>query len=483
MKKFKLLLTLAVVAILAAGVLVGCSSQFELDPNETPHKVTYCANGGLIENRAELYYYYPDEGLILTPTTDGDVENAVRVGYTLLGWAKADVDASGNPVLLDEPLYPNDGGVWVTEDGAITESQFAEMDKIGNTYTKKYYSYDVNDLFEFKGTYVTEHLVLVAVWGVYNQYVVVDKDAEGNWVDFSELYAVEDGVVTDKVTEDEAILAKYTNNLTKISNATGVISSRDGLDDSYDALGREGYTLIRYYLDEECAVELTFPYTATKPLTPIYYTEIEGDYTLVSSYSEFRDAVRADENIYLMKDVDFANKGVDNNGSTYTSILQGNGKKLLNVSVVIEQTQCKEGAANVYGGLFGTLDGATVKDVEINITVNFEIGVNPNDNDPSTALDDIGTERDAVCYVGVFAGALIGEYSISGVTVNATCMESRSVVNGDRVYNPEKNRWEYEQVPNSYEVEVFFADWQGIEGAESDDKIVNSTVNRPEASN
>ena len=475
MKKLKLLLTLAVVAILAAGVLVGCTTQFEIDPNETPHKVTYCSNGGTIEKKTELYFYHPEGGLINEPTTDGIVENAVRVGYSLVGWAKADVNPDGTPVLLDEPLYPHDGGVWMSQDGAISEDQFAEAGKLGYTLEKKYYSYDERNLFDFSGAYATEDVVLVAVWGMYNRFMVVDKDENGDWVDFSELYAVNGDEVTNIVTTDEAILEKYKGNLTDISNATGVINRKQLVDNVYNVV-REGYTAIRYFLDEACTVELTFPYTATKPLTPIYYTELEGEYSIVTNAKQFSDAVKADANIYLLNDIDFDGATVDNSRK-YTAIFDGNNKKLTNISVTVQQTVCKEGAQNVYGGLFGTVDGATIKNVEIDIAVTFEIGVDPAEGNYGmyTPFEDQGTERDAVCYVGMLAGALKGEYSISGVTINAAYAITRSIIDGDMVFDDESGDWITDMFENEYEVTVNFADWQGID-VENDDKITDSSV-------
>lgn len=482
MKKLKLLLTLAVVAILATGVLVGCSAKFEIDPAVTPHKVTYCANGGHMGEASEVYYYYQDNAPIIAPMSSGTVKNAVHKEFTLLGWVKAELNPDGTPKLRETPVSENDGGILVCEeDGpfADTEDVISLEDRLGHKYKRWYYSYDMSDgFYDFAGGRVGENLVLVAVWGVYNQFFVVPKDAEGNWVDFSDLYALdENNAVTDKVTKEEEILARYSGNLTAITNAQNEIKNKGNVDPSYKNV-RDGNTVLNYYLDEECTVELTFPHQAQRPLTPIYYKEIEGVYDLVTDFSGFRDAVRANRNIYLMNDIDFAGKNVDFNTREYRGTIKGNGNKLNNISVTIQQTVCMEGEENVYGGLFGVLNGATIKDVEINIAITFEIGVDPageGNYGQYTPINDQGTERDAVCYVGMLAGSIEGECVISGVVINATCAETRSTIMGKVNYDENKQPIP-EMFENEYEVEVEFGGWQGKD-VEDDERITDSAIN------
>lgn len=62
-----------------------------------------------------------------------------------------------------------------------------------------------------------------------------------------------------------------------------------------------------------------------------YLDLIEGEYTLVETYREFRSAVSRNENIYLLGDIDFDGKEMC--FDDYSGEILGNGYKMINLTV------------------------------------------------------------------------------------------------------------------------------------------------------
>lgn len=95
----------------------------------------------------------------------------------------------------------------------------------------------------------------------------------------------------------------------------------------------EGYTSLGY-LDSEgnpWNKAFTHPGGDSDLAIKVYLDLIEGEYTLVETYREFRSAVSRNENIYLLGDIDFDGKEMC--FDDYSGEILGNGYKMINLTV------------------------------------------------------------------------------------------------------------------------------------------------------
>lgn len=109
-KKFKNVLLLLLVAMLAICTLAGCASYRKtkdqlIADNGYNASVCYYANGGKInkDNMRELYYKAGTKALEIGAVnpTSGKLE-LTRMNYTFGGWYFVELDKDGNPIFLDE---------------------------------------------------------------------------------------------------------------------------------------------------------------------------------------------------------------------------------------------------------------------------------------------------------------------------------------------------------------------------------------------
>ena len=148
----------------------------------------------------------------------------------------------------------------------------------------------------------------------------------------------------------------------------------------------EGYTSLGY-LDSEgnpWNKAFTHPGGDSDLAVKVYLDLIEGEYTLVESYREFRNAISRNENIYLLKDIDFDGKEMC--FDSYSGEILGNGYKLMNLTV--DYNTLKSGLKGelnpdgtlensmkdtLYISLFFELKDASIKDLTIeNLLIDVE---------------------------------------------------------------------------------------------------------------
>ncbi len=102
----------------------------------------------------------------------------------------------------------------------------------------------------------------------------------------------------------------------------------------------------------------------------VYLDLIEGDYTVVKTANQFRNALSRGQNIYLYNDIDFDEDEI--NFSSYSGTILGNGYTVSNFTIGYDDSRTGlkgelddlTGAANhLYVSLFFELKGATIKDL------------------------------------------------------------------------------------------------------------------------
>lgn len=455
MKKIKCFLIVSLIVILALGVFVGCNKVGGVDRETYPNKITYCANGGNLKGKTERYLYVQDGVRAIEPILDPSaiIEQPIYSGYKFLGWAKGKVDSEGNPVLRDTPVNRADGGVWMNADGAISE----KAGRVDPTAQHKYYDYDVNDMWNFSTDLVTEDIVLVAVWGELNKFIIANK-VDGEWEDLGDLIA-------GNVTEEDERYEGYQARLYNVTDSNGTRILAKDINDAYEDQ-HAGYTVIKYYFDKEFTQPVYFPCTVDDVITVIYCQEIEGDYDIVDEFSEFRDAIKNNNNVYLLGDISMAGKDVSvfAGYNTYTGTILGNDHTISDISVEIKQVACEEGEQNTYTAFLGDLSGATIKELTLDIEVEFVIGINPTPTDADVEKGMDGTERDAICYVGMLARSMKG-CTLEDVTVTAEYDITRALIGlGDWHLDENFNSVET-KIPNTFEVEVRVGSYQAIESS------------------
>ncbi len=143
-----------------------------------------------------------------------------------------------------------------------------------------------------------------------------------------------------------------------------------------------GYTNLReYYYDSACTQPVEFPYThklqTGAEVERVYVKRIEGTYTLVSSTTEFRNAMRGGTSMYLTADIDFAEEDTSVNVITnYAGTIVGNNRTVKNFAVSYSDT----GVGQQNYGLFRRL-GANAKISNItfeNVTITVTHRGNPS---------------------------------------------------------------------------------------------------------
>ncbi len=459
MKKLKYLLFLVLAAIAAVGVLAGCSSDYvsDADTGVTPYTLTYCANGGLLTtgikgiSKYEAIFRVMDGVQAFDPSVDTNiVAEPSRPGYIFMGWAKGKVDEEGKPALLDEPLNG-------TLDGSIHVNKFGSLgpDITDKTGTERicYYDYDRNDLWDFSKDKVTENTCLVAVWENYNKYIIAQRDDSGEWEDYDDVLA------DDFVLGEGPVYEKYAD---RFVNARGTGITESALKEAYQN-ARPNHTALKFYKDEACTEEITFPFIVNDLVTIIYYKEVEyeGIFELVSNARDFNSAISNGKNIYLMGDIEdvksnngdySANMGnMCKSAKPYTGEIRGNGYSITGVMTAVDQVISERGSFNKYGGFFGELKGAQIYDLNIEYTTRFTIGV-----DPTNALSG-ASSNDSECHFGLFASVMNG-CVFHNVKVNVKYEVVRSIVDGESYVGPD-GKLVVPQVPNTYDVDVKVYNW------------------------
>ncbi|MCH5163451.1 MAG: hypothetical protein J1F36_00370 [Clostridiales bacterium] len=445
MRKFKCLLMVSLIAILATGILAGCSIGGGIYiPPEVDHLVTYCGNGGMINNKVERYIYVQDDVHAFDPFGGTSViEPVVRPAYRFVGWKVCKVDENGKPLLRDTAISSTDGGVYVTENGtgdAIAESDIPNYKDV----VLKYYDYEDTE-WVFTRDRVTKDVVLVAIWAEYNKFIIADHNND----EWENLEALTD----DSFTFESAVYKQYADRLVDATYNGGAQISNDDVKNSYK-VARPNNTALKFYYDKECENEMEFPIAADKLVTVVYYKEIDGVFELVNDAVDFTNAIKNNLNVYLLKDIELGKYTVVD--AVYTGTIEGNGYTLSGGKTTINQVHWtgESSEGNTYGGIFGALENATIKNLTINTIVTFEIGV-----DPDAERKTEGSDVDRECYVGIFAKSM-ENCTLVNVNINAEYEVTRKEIY--KTWRDENNKLQGGYVENDYDVTVYVDGWQAI---------------------
>ena len=158
----------------------------------------------------------------------------------------------------------------------------------------------------------------------------------------------------------------------------------------------EGYTSLGY-LDENGKPwnkAFTHPGGDSDVAVKVYLDLIEGEYTLVETYKEFRNAITRNENIYLLNDIDFDGRNREMCFDSYSGEILGNGHKLMNLTVdyntlksglkgeLNEDGTLDNSSRNtLYISLFFELEDATIKDLTFeNLIIDVDTSLKDIDN-------------------------------------------------------------------------------------------------------
>lgn len=169
----------------------------------------------------------------------------------------------------------------------------------------------------------------------------------------------------------------------------------------------EGYTSLGYLDEEGNAWNANFKHPGgDKDLTiKVYLDLIEGEYSVVKTAKQFKNALSRNQNIYLYNDIDFDEDEI--NFNNYSGTILGNGYTVSNFTIGYDDSRTGlkgelddlNGSSNhLYVSLFFSLDNAVIKDLTF-----------------KEAIVDIDTRNSSIKYL-VFAPLAI--------TMNNTTLEN-----------------------------------------------------------
>lgn len=393
MKKITKFMITAALLLGTMLCLSACSDNWEapyasLDQNSYNVSVRFDANGGMFAGTSDVSVvdvFSLENGIkssdgtvgfyLLSPDDAQRAQGAYSIsrnGYFLAGWYSertARVDENGNP--LDE--Y----GVLCSESGREQGYSYSglwnfESDKLSLPAT---------------GDYKAEEpvMTLYAAWVPYINYNFYTVDAEGN--------------------------AQFLETVQSIDMYIPEWSEKSGKLDMNDFPERDGYTLDTASLSAGLSEPLTETIygkdhyvdyetgTSSVESVTIYTTWLEGEWFKIYTAEQFYSNARLDGNYLICADLDFTDavwspaliKG------KFTGSIHGNGHTISNITA----TQADN--AQVYGGLFGTLEsGAVIEDVTFE-NVSFTIAA--------------GSRMQGATF-GLLAGSVSSDTQLSDVTVS-----------------------------------------------------------------
>lgn len=149
----------------------------------------------------------------------------------------------------------------------------------------------------------------------------------------------------------------------------------------------EGYTSLGY-LDENgdpWDSDFIHPGGDEDLAIKVYLDLIEGEYTVVRTAKQFNSAIRNNENIYLMNNIDFDEDEID--FDSYSGLIEGNGYSISNFEIDYNATKSglqtelgnpDSAAEYVYVSLFFELKDATIRNIKfeefvVDINVRFNM--------------------------------------------------------------------------------------------------------------
>ena len=203
--------------------------------------------------------------------------------------------------------------------------------------------------YDFTGWYTDEACTPESKWDFKTPFEVSNLTLYAGWeksIKYTySVYYVNDG--TPEKLGDYKVLAGST-----FSDWRDIADSRDG------------YTCIGYYSDQELTTlwdeDFAHPGGAVDLDIPVYAQYIEGEWAIVGSYDQLKNAINVGDNVYLTANIDCEGKEIP--VRNFSGIFNGNGYTLSNLKVSRGGTSTKPIVA-IFKGLAST--------AEI-INVNFE---------------------------------------------------------------------------------------------------------------
>ncbi len=197
-----------------------------------------------------------------------------------------------------------------------------------------------------------------------------------------------------------------------------------------------GYVIIGYYQDKDCLIPWDDSHVMreanegeTEVIEKVYSKWISNDFNVVATPEEFNRALARNKSIYLTSNLDFSNTKF-NYCSLYDGQILGNGFTISNINLNSLDELASDKRPQF--GLFGTLYGATIKDLTIeNVNLLVE------------------TRVQAEIYIGTLAGTIqdskienvtiSGNLTISSVQVKINKLEYNITDLGNTITNSEIN--------------------------------------------
>ncbi len=298
-KSIKRNLILLLLSLLALVVFPACavgekSLNTFIDENDLTAVVTYYSNEGRFNGTRNLtkkdIYCKPNQTVFEIPEKDNKTYVS-RTGYVFLGWFYAELDDSGNPIVLDE--------------------QFNVVKATDRPF----------DFDNYKATN-GDHIYLCAKW---------EKDV------VLEYYLVSDIPITVTVTEDEQEVTKTYNSGDKIKEESFNGKSSITVSDK-SPVDASNATFLQLFTDEECTIKATG--TVNKPTDKVapklYAKYIEGKWEVVKNSSDVLNmfnTLAGTSQFYVYADApidcsslsqiqvkDFTNVKIEGNGATITNL-------------------------------------------------------------------------------------------------------------------------------------------------------------------
>lgn len=204
--------------------------------------------------------------------------------------------------------------------------------------------------YYLEGWYLSDEFKPEEKWDFATDKLTTDGlDLYANW----KLEAIYKFVLKSSV--DDSILGEYT------------VDEGGYFDDySHFAINNapKGYTFVDYRDEDGNVIDDTFvhPGGDTDTSIDIYAYYIEGEYTVVKSFSNLRDAIDNKTNIYLYNDIDCKGSTLDF-GDFTNRIFIGNGHTISNFSYEVNLNPNQLENDTTYISLFDDISNSTIKDV------------------------------------------------------------------------------------------------------------------------
>lgn len=339
MKKIKLFLILIIALFGFSSIAVGCTGSTLRVPEDYVDVFVHY-NGGNAENQGYAIYSVPEGARM--PSGASSIAQPSRSGFEFLTWKKLVIKGANNVAPTDEEINAAMQVIYNVKNNFDIEANWQGK-----------FNYKLED-FSFNFDRIEEDTVLVAQWEPARYYVIL----------------------TDETRDDDVDAESYENDYMFKLNSYGYIPQIM----NYQIPKVDGYQIEGFYTDRACRNEIKeFPfYPKEEKITDeagnlikykvakIYTKWIDSSYTIVREYRDISN-ITATGRYYLKNDVDF-DGNVLTTPSRFSGEIKGNGFKLSNVSVIVEQ-----GRGNTYGALFNNIEDAQINYLNIeNINIIFK---------------------------------------------------------------------------------------------------------------